>query len=520
MPEGSGLWVRSFDHDDGRLLPGTEAGFYPFWSPDSRWVAFFGRGLLQKVEIDGGLPQRVAVAPQGRGGSWSESGGILMTPFGGGPVHVVDAGGGEARPVTRVDRESGEDAHYWPVWLPDGKRFLYFIRSHRRENQGVYLGQVLDDGPDETRQRVVASSSSAILAPGASGEPPMLLWVEDGALLARAFDTAGGKVSGPVTRLADGVRVVESQRGAMISASTDETLTRASSRFGHYRMAWYDRRGNRIQLVDSPDASLYQLLASPDGRWVSFVVVEGGQGDIWILESATGRVRALNSTAQYEENVAWSTDSSELIMDGGSKDCRYFRLRADGSDAPRCVLGKTVDGRVIGKMDAWLPDDWIVIDLRETEGSVSDLYAVNLRDPEKAIELVGGTRDQYGAVVSPDGRLMSYQSDQSGRKEWYIVSLSVSAGSLSAGPDRQRVPVEDVNSMRFSPVGDELVARSMEGDIVSIPIERRGGGDRLGSPVRLFGLPPSGPIPPSGRTPSASCSSSIRKPSARHYPCS
>jgi len=195
---------------------------------EAQWVAFFSRGL-QRVEIDGGLPQSVAVAPWGRGGSWSKSGRILLTPVGGGAVQVVDAGGGEPRPVTRVNREAGENAHYWPVWLPDGKHFLYFIRSGRRENQGVYLGQVLDDGPDETRHRVIASSSSAILAPGESGEPPMLLWVEDGALLARAFDNEGGKVFGPVTRIADGVRVLESQRGAVISASTNGTLTWASS---------------------------------------------------------------------------------------------------------------------------------------------------------------------------------------------------------------------------------------------------------------------------------------------------
>jgi len=120
--------------------------------------------------------------------------------------------------------------------------------------------------------------------------------------------------------------------------------------------------------------------------------------------------------------------------------------------------------------------------------SVSDLYAVNLSDPEKAIELVGGTGDQFGAIISPDGRLMGYESEESGKNEWYVVSLSIGAGGLSAGPDRQRVPVEDLASMRFSPAGDELIARSTEGDIFSIPIERRGGGNRLGSPVRLFGL--------------------------------
>ena len=121
-PEGSGLWIRSLDSDDGRLLPRTENGFYPFWSPDGRWIAFFNRGFLQRVEVDGGLPEKICVARWGRGGDWSDSGKIVLTPEGGGAVHVVDASGGEARPVTRVDHAAGEDANYWPVWRPQVRR--------------------------------------------------------------------------------------------------------------------------------------------------------------------------------------------------------------------------------------------------------------------------------------------------------------------------------------------------------------------------------------------------------------
>ena len=488
-PEGTGLWVQDLGQDGGKLLPRTEGGFYPFWSPDGRWIAFFNRGLLQRVEIDGGLPERICVAEWGRGGSWSETGKILLTPVGGGAVHVVSAEGGETRPVTRLDFDAGEDAHYWPVWLPDGEHFLYFIRSGQRENQGIYVGRVRDDGPDEERRRVVASSSSGVFVPAGPDGGPMLLWVQDEALLARAFDPRSGTVSGPTSRIAEGVRVLESQRGAMISASTSGTLTWASSTFGSRWMIWYDRQGRRLEDVAVPAGSLSQALNSPNGRWVSFVVVEGGQGDIWVLDTETVDSRALTSSAVYEEDVTWSPDSTEILLRGGGQgDSVFFRTRVDGSDSPREAFHQATNDEDIRSTGAWLPGDWLVVDVTEAEGA-HDLFVTQLDDPKKAFELAGGKGDQYSSFVSPDGGTLVYLSDESGALEGYLVSMVMTDGRPALGRDRQRIPVDDLVAVQWDLAGKELFAFSGSGTFFSVPVDRSTGRARAGTAVPLFDLP-------------------------------
>jgi len=206
-PQGSGLFVRPLDRAEARLLPGTADGFYPFWSPDSRWVAFFEAGSLRKVEVAGGLPERICDASWGRGGSWSENGWILFSPTGGGSLSRVRAEGGEPIPVTALDAGAGEDAHYWPIWLPDGERFLYFIRSVRRENQGIYLGHVPASGLATERQRLVASASSGLYARGRRGEPDRILWVQGETLLARVFDAGSETLTGATDRIAGDVPI-------------------------------------------------------------------------------------------------------------------------------------------------------------------------------------------------------------------------------------------------------------------------------------------------------------------------
>ena len=253
------LWVRSLGRDDARPLAGTEHAQYPFWAPDSRRLAFFAGGKLKTLDTAAGLPQVIGDARNGRGGSWGDDDVILFAPTGGGTIFRVPASGGDATVVTRLDTGRGENAHYWPVVLPGSRKFLYFVRSFRPENNGIYIAGT--DGSGATR--LVSSLSSGIYAPPLDGLPGHLMWVQNDDLLAQPFDPERAVLSGEPARIATGVRVIEAQRGLLASVSRTGAVAWAPARAALVRFTWFDRDGRRGDTVPTEEGD---LTAAEDSR--------------------------------------------------------------------------------------------------------------------------------------------------------------------------------------------------------------------------------------------------------------
>ena len=137
--DGHQLWIRDLDSTEARALPGTEGASYPFWSPDSRTVAFFADRQLKKVDLTGRAPRPICEAQNGRGGAWGDGGTIVFSADTGTPLSRVDAGGGTPVPFTML--ATGQTDHRWPQFLPDG-RVLFFARSGDAATQGNYVASV------------------------------------------------------------------------------------------------------------------------------------------------------------------------------------------------------------------------------------------------------------------------------------------------------------------------------------------------------------------------------------------
>ena len=139
-PSGRNLWVRALDSQAAHELPGTGGAAFPFWSPDSRSLGFFASGKLRRIDIAGGTPTEICDVPVGRGGTWNADGVIVYNAVNDGALLQVPATGGAPRPLTTLDVTRHENSHRNPTFLPDGRHFLYFIRSDDREIRGIYVG--------------------------------------------------------------------------------------------------------------------------------------------------------------------------------------------------------------------------------------------------------------------------------------------------------------------------------------------------------------------------------------------
>jgi serine/threonine protein kinase len=119
------LWLRRLDATEMQSIAGSESAANPFWSPDSRYIAFFVPGKLKKVDISGGTVSDICPAGTfGMGGAWSPRGIIVFATFAAGLKRVPDSGG-TPEPIAGVELSSDALGQQWPAFLPDGKHFLY-----------------------------------------------------------------------------------------------------------------------------------------------------------------------------------------------------------------------------------------------------------------------------------------------------------------------------------------------------------------------------------------------------------
>ena len=269
----TGIWIHSFDSLADRILPGTEGEGSlpsPFWSPDGRFVGFFADGKLKKSDIAGGPPLVLCDAPVSLaavGGTWNQDGVILFSAAGG--IFQVSASGGEPKPVTKVNEARGEASHSVPYFLPDGRQFLFVVRSSKPEVAGVYVGQLDSLGApgapsaDDEPERLVATNNKAEYAAG------HLLFLRGRTLLAQPFDAASLKLSGEPVPVADAVGIGATSSRAAYSVAANGTLVfgpGGGRQSTHLR--WFERGGKPLEELGQPGAYVDPEL-SPDGRRVA-----------------------------------------------------------------------------------------------------------------------------------------------------------------------------------------------------------------------------------------------------------
>jgi hypothetical protein len=194
--EPSRIWIRPLDRLDASAVPGTEGAAYPFWSPDGRFMAFFADGRLKKVDVALGTPQALAEVAAARGGAWSPSG-VIVFAQSTSPLSQVPADGGPVTPATSFDLEQDPVWHYWPRFLPDGRRFLFLQRSGKPEYQGIYVGSL----DSNTITRLLPADVRGLYASG------NLLFIRDGLLFAQTLDLDTVRLTSEPVRIADGVGV-------------------------------------------------------------------------------------------------------------------------------------------------------------------------------------------------------------------------------------------------------------------------------------------------------------------------
>jgi eukaryotic-like serine/threonine-protein kinase len=464
------IWVRPLDSTTAYPIDGTEGGTSPFWSPNSRFIGFFspGDGELKKVDAAGGPPRTICAAESDGVPTWGSDGTILFTQFREG-IFRVPAEGGTPTQVTHVDRERGEMNHYWPAFLPGGRRFLYMATS--RDSNGLRKTPVnYVVSLDSTEIKPVASlHSSMTYAP-----PGHLLFMQNGALLAQRFDLSTLQLQGEPQAIADGLAYFRTLGTAGFSVSQTGVLAYQGG-VEQFGVAWYDRRGIRTD-TGWPKQHYSGVRISRDAQRVATSVFDPriGTADIWIFDPSGNAPARLTSDLENEKQPLWSPDRRQIVF------------ASDGLGAPSLMMKTMESGaqqQVFRGSTPLVPEDWSpdgrwIAYVSGTRQTGRDLWL--LRTEDRIAKPFLTTRfEESAARFSPDGAWLAFVSNETGRPEVYVAPIA-------APGEKRAISMSGGLEPRWRADGRELYYVSADGrSIMAVPVFDSNT-FKTGAPVRLF----------------------------------
>ena len=457
------LAVRSLDSLTPKLLPGTEVGYRPFWSPDSQSIASFSFTKLSRVDLSGGRPRTLATWP-GLRGTWSRQGVVL---FGGndGRLYRVSSDGGVPTPVTETDRDPavGVIRHTHPQFLPDGNRFLYVVQSPAAGESSLFVGAL-----DSTNRSLLLRGATQ--ASYASGH---LVFVRAGDLYAQKLRVADLELVGEPTHIAQ--LGGNEQLPGFFSVSDNGVLAYTSSQErGRAQLTWFDREGVVLGSIGELDDYLQIALAPDESRVAASI-----RGDLWLLDlKRDGIATRITFNEEFDNGAPqWSPDGRQIVFTSRPTRDLYRITVGDGSE-PSLLLESdhglfandwSSDGRLVSYLD-YRSDRY-------------GLWVLPLSGDQEPFPLTESSFLVDEAQFSPDVEWIAYNSDESGQFEVYVQSVRGSA-------EKVRVSTDGGSQPKWRGDGKELFYFSSDSTMMAVAMDLRAGVEP-GIPQPLFnaGIP-------------------------------
>ncbi len=422
----AGLQLRYLDRTEAVLLPGGRKASSPAFSPDGRWLAFRDGLRLLKLPLAGGAPVVICDSCIGFQNDWGIDDSIryhapMPDNYAARVLMVVPASGGTPREFARPDSGSG-DVYRYPILLPDRRTVLFTLRSRDTDRLAAL----------DLRTHAITRFEQAGGNPRWVAGGYVVLGNIDQSLIAVPFDLRHRRPSGPPVTIARDVSVGNTG-GTSAGVSLDGSLVYAPSlRASKRQLVVVSREGRAIDLAPELRGYTWPRL-SPDGRRLAVgIFPDDGTSDVWLLDLAQ-RVWSRVTTAGQSDHPVWTPDGRRLVF---ARDADLWWIAADGSghaDSLLMASGNRYPSDVT-------PDGRAVI-FHEYGSTSSGIRRLVFDSAPAATTILPPAYDEAAPALSPDGRWLAYQSDETGRSEIYVrpypgpgarLSLSAEGGSEPA----------------------------------------------------------------------------------------
>jgi serine/threonine protein kinase len=462
------LFIRKIESINPWKLNGTEDAAFPFWSPDSRSIAFFAKGRLKRVDVSGGSPRDICAAPAIWGGAWNKDG-IIFFSDGMGPLRQVPEESGEPQEVTKLDESQNETAHVYPHFLPDGRHYFYTVLYPQGSDNGIYIGSL--DSKEKTLIKAVHSMA-------AYAEPGYLLFQRGRTLLAQPFDFKGLKLKNeePVS-IADNLILDKWSLGCFSVSQNHRIIYRSTEEQGQSQFVWLDRAGKLIGIAGEMETSPAHFELSPDGEQIAMRQHDPvtTNVDIYLMDLRRNLQTPFTNDPYVNGNPIWSPEGDRIAFGSYRKGNQEDILEKKvGSVGEEIFL---LDSPSHEYPQAWSNSGRYIAYAKGT-GSETDTYILPLFGEKTPFEIYPSPGDQWNPQFSPNDDWLAYQSNESGKSEVYVISFP--SGDW-------RIPVSNNGGTqpRWRKDGKELYYLAPDGKLMAVDIQ---GNTRIdpGVPHELF----------------------------------
>lgn len=456
------FWLRALDSVNGRPLMNTTASESPFWSPDSSALCFFADGKLKRIPIESrdAQPEVIADAPTPHGGDWS--GQTIVFGRDDGLYKVTLDQSAVVSRLTKMDQSRDEFQHAWPTFLPDGRRFLFVLRSKNPDRNGIYVASIDGDTP----RYVMPAASRVRYVDG------QLLFVRQGLLLAQRFNVNTLALEGQPVTLADRLKYHTSSDAAFDVSKTGVLVYGQSPGESTTRLMVFDGRGRELEPL-TPTGSYHHPRFSPDGHRVvaEKVNTDDGNVDLWLYDLERHAVARLTSTAAPDSRPTWSADGRQIAFSSKRGSVYDIYVKTVDTTEPEKPL---VTGPGDKLVESWSANG------KYLSGTVlrSGLWIYSLDGTEKPRLVRASQRiENWQSEFSPDGKWLAYMSNESGTPEVYVEPIPATGA-------RWQVSTNGGAQPHWRKQGRELLYVGMEGLLMTVPLAA--GGWEKSAPMPLF----------------------------------
>jgi serine/threonine protein kinase len=462
----NGIYIRPLNSLDPHLLVRIQGdNSRPFWSPDSKQLAFFEGNQLKKVSIAGGLAQLVCEAASGADGTWGTSGVILFDGARADSIRQVPASGGVPSAASTIDHAAREHMAAWPCFLPDGEHFLFLAdRDSAADEYTLKVGSTRS-----LESRILGRVNSRV-----EYTRGYVLYVRNELLVAHPFDEKKLQFSSEPVPLSGNISALGER--ALFSVSNEGTLIYQRGQSGGSKsILRVNRRGDSTSAI-GPAGRYLDFSLSPDNSKLAYGLQsdQGNTVDIWIRDLKRDVASRLTFGPAINVWPVWNADGTKVIYTSNRTSGRFsvWQRNANGTGTDEKVYAPdTTDASVTD-----VSRDGTTMVLQIGTGT-SDLWLYSTATNKPDLLLVQPYNEQRGQL-SPSGKFLAYQTDETDKPEIYVRELGPTGGKWQVSVNRGRCP-------KWRADGRELYYVTPDFDFMTVPISYEHGLE-IGTPIKLF----------------------------------